>query len=217
VNDIRTWKTAIYTGGAVFALCLAVLGCLRASGQSAAVSQRYVKSDELQPGATPYSEAYVIFGGHPVPTTVTAERQDGNVVLRFIAFDRAMDEERYALDETTFRYLGNVEDAFDPGIPLLRFPLDVGDKWTWSGTNVLGGQVRKASADVSTSQDRLNTVAGEFDTVRVAVQLSIESGSAEPVSRLLTFWFAPKRGVVRREFEMSTTREPMPPKESDGR
>jgi hypothetical protein len=217
VNDIRTWKTAIYTGGAVFALCLAVLGCLRASGQSADVSQRYVKSEELQPEAVPYSDAYVIFGGFPVETTVTAQREEGNVELRFIAFDRAMDEERYAFDKTTFRYVGNVEDAFDPGIPLLRFPLDVGDKWTWSGTYVFGGQERKASANVSTSQDRLNTVAGEYGTVRVAVQLSVESDSAEPVSRLLTFWFAPKRGVVRREFEMSTTREPMPPKESGDR
>jgi hypothetical protein len=217
VNEIKTWKAAFYAGGAVFALSVVVLGCLNASGQPAQVSQRYTKSEDLQPYAVPYEDAYVIFGGHPVETTVSAQRSEGNIELQFICFDRALDEERYSFDDTAFRYVGSVEDTFEPGIPLLRFPLEVGDEWTWAGTNQFGGQERAATADVTTSQDRLNTVAGEYGTVKVAVQLSIESGSAKPVSRLLTFWFAPKRGVVRREFEWSTTREPMPPKESASR
>jgi hypothetical protein len=44
------------------------------------------------------------------------------------------------------------------------------------------------------------------------VELTVETGSKEKHKHKLTFWFVPKRGVFRREFELSTTREPMPAK-----
>ena len=35
----------------------------------------------------------------------------------------------------------------------------------------------------------------------------------DTVEHKLVFWFAPKKGIVRREIKFSTTREPMPPVE----
>jgi hypothetical protein len=205
------------SGGAVFALSFAVLGCLNVQGKSVEVAKRYGSADELQPDAVPYKDAFLIFGGKPVATTLTASKKEGGISFRFETSDATLDEENYEFDSTTFRYAGNEGESFDPGIPLLRFPFDVGEDWTWAGTYRLGPEDRKATAVITTVSERLNTVAGEFGTVRSTVELSIESGTDEPVKQKLTFWFAPKHGVVRREFQYGTTREPMPPKEpNDG-
>ncbi len=200
----------VLSSGAAFFVALGILGCLKASGQQSDVAKRYATLNELQPQSVPYQGAYLIFGGVPVETKVRTESNDGKTTLFFESNGAVLDEERYAHDETTFRYLGNQDEGFEPGITLLRFPFDVGEEWTWSGTYRLGPESRKAEATCKSSSQRLNTVAGEFATVRIAVELKIESGAKDPVTQKLTFWFAPKRGVVRREFQYSTTREPMP-------
>lgn len=197
---------------AALALALGVVGCFHTEGQGTAVSKRYASSNELQPGTVPYDDAYLIFGGVPVETKLTSKHGEGTFAMFFESNGAVIDEERYGFDDTTFRYLGNQDEAFEPGITLLRFPFDVGESWSWSGTYKLGPEKRKAEAAIKTSSQRLNTVAGEFDTVQVSVVLKIESGAVEPVTQKLTFWFAPKHGIVRREFQYSTTREPMPAK-----
>ena len=213
---IRTDSTRaiLWTGGAVFAASFAFLGCLKANSEQ--VAKRYESAEELQPYATPYENAFLIAAGSPIETTVTANRADGRVEFLFTSNGVVLENEVYEYDVKSFRFMGKSSDQFTPGIPLLHFPLNLGDDWTWSGTNHFGKTDRKASATIKTREEKLNTVAGEFGTVRVDVSLSIESGSAKPVERLLSFWFAPRKGIVRREFENDYTREPMPPKAANG-
>lgn len=94
---------------------------------------------------------------------------------------------------------GSLGDFFEPPIPLLKFPMTVGDQWTWTGEN-LSGDLHKASAKITTSE--------QPTTVRVQVELALDSGTGVPAKRTMTFVFAPGRGVVRREIGESSTRIP---------
>ncbi len=202
---------ALALGAAVFAVSLGVLGCLNSSEQDVGPSQYFAKIGDVQPYVEPYSRAYILTGS-PVPTDLRTEKAPGSVRFYFMLHGSSIDEEFYTYDDSYFRYTGNRQEEFDPGIPLLKFPFTVGDKWDWSGKYRTGGTERDATAQISTSPVKLTTVGGAFSTVRVEVALSFESGGAERAKRKLTFWFAPKRGVVRREIQDGMTREPMPPK-----
>lgn len=203
---------ALILGGTVFACSLGVMGCLKTTGQGTASPQHFAKIGDMQPFVEPYSRAYILTGS-PVVTEVKTEKSVGQVQFDFLLYGTALDEEIYVYDDTFFRYVGSRIEEFDPGIPLLKFPFTVGDKWDWSGVYKTGGTERKAGAAIATSAEKLTTVGGEFSTVRVDVELSLESGAPESAKRKLTFWCAPKRGIVRREFQFGTTREPTPPKD----
>jgi hypothetical protein len=201
----------LLVGSVVFAGSLAVLGCLSGSGQGTSASQHFAKIGDMQPFVEPYAHAYILTGS-PVETEVKAAKSAGQIRFDFLLYGSAIDEEIYSYDDTSFRYVGSRLEEFDPGIPLFKFPFTVGDKWEWSGVYRTGGIERKSTATIATVAERLATVGGEFSTVRVNVELSLESGAQEKAERKLTFWCAPKRGIVRREFQFGTTREPMPPK-----
>lgn len=203
------------SGGAALAAILFTLGCLGGSSSNS-VAQSYQKIDEIQPTALPYERAYVIFAGNPVPTQCSSVRGEGTVEFSFQnEVGTVFDVERYEFDEGAFRFVGTGFESYNPGIPILRFPFDVGEEWTWAGTYESGTDAREATAKVRTANERLNTVVGEFATVRTTVDLSIESGAAKPVEHKLVFWTAPKKGIIRREMKFGTTREPMPPVEEE--
>ncbi len=215
MRKVNFTHVALILGGTVFAGSLGVLGCLKGTGHSTG-HQQFSKIGDMQPFVEPYSHAYILTGS-PVATEVKTSKSQGHLRLDFMLHGSALDEEIYVYDDAFFRYTGSRLEEFDPGIPLLKFPFSVGDKWTWKGEYRTGGTVRKASAEIKTSPEKLATVGGEFSTVRTDVILSMESGSQTMATRKLTFWFAPKRGIVRREFQDGTTREPMPPKAYDER
>lgn len=198
--------------GAAFAATLFALGCF-GPHDDGAVAQRYTKADELQPMVLPYEEAYVIFAGNPVATDVSCQAEGSETVFTFKKGEAIVDLEKYSLDDVSLKYLGSEYDSYDPGLTILRFPFEVGDEWTWTGKYKNGPEPHEATAKVKTAQERLNTVVGEFATVRVTVELEIASGTPKPVEHKLVFWLAPKKGIVRREIKFSTTREPMPPVE----
>jgi hypothetical protein len=213
LRNIGALQTALILGGTVFAASLGVLGCLKSAEQSSA--RVFDTIEDLQPYVEPYKAAYINHGGTPISTNIKTEKSDGKVSFRFHQGNEATptEVEEYAFNDREFLYLGNLDERYEPGIPLLKFPLRVGDKWEWSGAYNWGGASRKATAVVTTATEPLNTVVGEFRAVRSVVELSVETGSKDLHRHKLTFWFAPKRGIVRREFEFSTTREPMPANE----
>ena len=208
MNNLYTMGSLIGAGAAAFVASVGVLGCLKGEDQGQD-PVRFAKSDEMLAHALPYEQAYIIYDGYPVEATVQAVNRPGEVDFSFEAHGDVLDLELYSYDEKTFRYRGNGDETYTPPIPLLKFPLEVGDSWTWAGNFNWGNRDRKAPAEISTESERLNTLAGEFGTVKVTVEIEIESGGEKPVGYTLHFWFAPKRGLVRREFANNTTREPM--------
>lgn len=215
--NTTTTKPLILAGALTFTVSLAVMGCF-GSKHGAAKGDLFVSNEELQTYALPYSNAYLILGGTPHETKMVSDKTSSKVSFTLSAHGTALDEENYSFDSKAFNYLGNKSyGEFSPGISILKFPFNVGDSWEWSGTYLFGGKDRAASANVSTDAEKLNTVAGEFNAVKVTVALEIESGGMSPVKQDLVFWFAPNRGLVRREFEYSGTREPMPPETASAR
>jgi len=208
VNYFWTTASLIGAGAVTFVASAAVLGCFN-SASADQTPMRFTKIDDMRPHVLPYDEANIIYGGTPVKATVRAVNRPGEVDFYFEAHDRVFDKELYSYDESTFRYRGNSDETYTPGIPLLRFPFDVGDSWTWAGTFNWGGRDRDAEAKISTASERLNTLAGEFSTVVVTVEVEVESGGPEPAPYELKFWFVPEYGLVRREFAYGTTREPI--------
>ena len=210
MNKFWTTGGLIGAGAAAFVASVGVLGCLKSEnrGQS---PERFANSDEMRAHALPYDQAYIIYGGTPVQASIQAVNRPGEVDFNLEAHDQVLDRELYSYDDKSFRYRGSNTESYSPGIPLLRFPFEVGDSWTWAGTFNWGGRDRDAQANISTASERLNTLAGEFGTVAVTVEVEVESGGSEPAVYELLFWFAPERGLVRREFAHSTTREPMAP------
>lgn len=209
---MTTTHLALTVGAAAIAVLLSALGCLGGHAESPKAAQSFAKMSDMQPYVEPYPNAYIL-AGQAVETELECQKSPGAVKFDFTAYGTLIDQENYAYDDTTFRYVGNEVDTFVPGIPLLKFPLTVGDKWDWSGEYRGAGRVLKSTAEVTTEPELLKTVAGEFTTVRVDVQIARESGAKEPAMWRHTFWFAPKRGVVRREIEFGFVREPMPLKE----
>lgn len=208
---MTTTHLAFVIGAAAFAVSLSALGCFGAHEPPSKGAQSFSKMSDMQPFVEPYANAYIL-AGQPVETELKCEKAPGTVQFDFVAYGTLIDRESYAYDDDTFRYLGSEVDAFVPGIPLLKFPFTVGDKWDWTGEYQGAGRVVKSSAEVTTEAEVLKTVAGEFSTVKVEVQIARESGAKEPAMWRHTFWFAPKRGIVRREIEFGMAREPMPPK-----
>lgn len=208
MNKFWTPGGLIGAGTATFVVSLGALGCFKTAdrGQD---PDRFTKSDDMRAYAVPYDQAYIIYGGTPVQASVQVVNRPGEVDFSFEAHDEVLDMELYSYDDKTFRYRGSSTESYSPGIPLLRFPFDVGDSWTWAGTFNWGDRDRPATARISTASEKLNTLAGQFGTVAVTVVVEVESGSSGPVNYELLFWFAPERGLVKREFAHGTTREPM--------
>jgi hypothetical protein len=166
---------------------------------------------EWRPDHPPYVRANLVLSGTVVPVQVTASRQGDQVRLRLDAHGETLEEELYRLDGDAFRMEYAVGERFDPPVTLMQSPVRPGETWEWAGTLSVGPLSRRATANVVTSREELNLPGGPYDALRVNVTLSLDSGKATPAVRELRFWFAKGRGLVRREFGASSTREPAGP------
>lgn len=127
-----------------------------------------------------------------------------------------LEQELYDLKEGGFYLVSNTEATYEPAIPLLRFPTVLDEPIDWTGDMIEGERRRSVKASIVPSAERLQLPSGEVDTVRVEVTLTIDGGGPEASNRRLRFWFAKGQGLVKREFEYSSTREPaleVPPAE----
>ena len=204
-------KNLLLFGAAALIATLATLGT-GCSKKPSGSTTRYTAKD-MQAHKLPYTKAYINYGGSLAETNMSAVNRSGEVDFLFMVDGTLHEKESYKYDDKSFRFTGDAGDQYSPGITLLLFPFEAGDDWMWSGVYVMAGRdPKKASAKITTSSERLTTLAGEYDTVLVVCDLKIESGSIDPVHKELKFWFAPGKGLIRREIEFSPSREPMEPR-----
>lgn len=161
--------------------------------------------------ALPYTNAALILAGKPLPVKLSSKRTGPVVTFALDAYGQTVEEEVYRNGANVFEVERVSGEKYLPPIPLLKFPAKTGEQYKWSGEMVSGEQARKAKANVLLSGDRLNLFGGQFDSLQVTVNLEMESGGPEPAVRKMSFWFVPGKGIVRREFGFSSTREPAPP------
>ena len=118
-----------------------------------------------------------------------------------------LDSEKYQIQPSSFNLVNAAGEDYVQPIPLLKFPMNVGDSWKWSGQMVTGPVARKADAVVTTSDDKVD-MGSPADALLVEVDLSMYSGASEPATRRLSFWFVKGKGLVKRDFAGSTSRAP---------
>lgn len=209
-------KPWAWPGLGTAAMTAAVFGCggPQAEDRPSAKAQ-YPNHEALGADKLERDEANLILAGTKIPVAIRQERDGDRYKILVRAFDQTLEEESYRIskDEFLFEHLSG--ERFEPPIPIVRFPLTVGDKWDWTGDAFLGPLSRPASATVSTANDKLNLASGNLETVRVVVDLTVKTGRGTMADRKLQFWIKPRAGVVRREFGSSSLREPRAAEDSD--
>lgn len=186
-------------------LCLLGASCSRSDPDQGEV---VTTPEKLQPGALGANKATLVIGDLSIKVDLVRKVEGQDIEIHLIAEGEPFEVERYRQTNDGFylvgRQLGDVKaggEYFDPPIPLLKFPMRDGATWTWEGSNVSGDIPRKATA----------TIKPEYkpDMVKVVVKLSVDSGAATPATTDLVLWFAPGKGIVRREFGQYSSRIPL--------
>jgi hypothetical protein len=163
---------------------------------------------ELGGDQLPYTKGNLILGGTSVLVSLERKVDGPNIVFNLLAHGEQVEQEFYEQTDSTFGFRGGNSETYEPPISLCRFPMNIGDKWKWGGKITTAGTSKEATAEIISSQDKLNLPGGPFDTYKIEVLLKIEAGGPKPAERKLAFWFQPKKGIIKRELGALSTRQP---------
>lgn len=177
------------------------------------IAEQYASNREVMPQLLPYERAYLLMVGAVIESEMRAKTTANTVEFDFVSNGTTMDSEKYSFSDDFFAYVGDQGQVFEPGIPLMKYPYRKGDSWKWSGDyRLINSEVqKKATAKVKTQEESINTVLGQFATIKVTVELSIETDQTNPATQKLEFWIAPNKGIIKRDFLYGGGREPMVP------
>ncbi|MEA2554283.1 MAG: hypothetical protein QOJ65_2459 [Fimbriimonadaceae bacterium] len=146
-------------------------------------------------------------GGVIVPVDVKVEQSGDDFSLHLVNGGQDFETEQYKNPPDGFLLVNAAGETYAPPIPLLKFPMRIGDTWKWSGDMITGPASRKADAAIRTRDDKVD-MGTPVDALLVEVDLSMYSGASQPATRRLAFWFVKGKGLVKREFGSSTSRVP---------
>lgn len=169
---------------------------------------RFSDAASLEPGALPYGRASLILAGTSYPVEVRRSVDGDKITFDFVNHDETIDRENYILDSSGFQIAQGAGLTYEPAIPLVLFPMNVGDKWEWKGEVVAGSERQVAHASMTSEAESLNLESGFYDGFKIQVSLSLQS-AGPPIEKRMSFWFVPKQGIVKREFGTTSTRGPL--------
>jgi len=169
-----------------------------------------ISESPVRNGIVPGDKAMLRMAGIDIPVQIKPVRHEEQVALVLIANDVVMDREVYHRDDKELSITFGAGEAFSPPIPLMRFPMRVGDTFDWSGVMMSNNRARGARAKVTSAVAKTDTGEGNETGVRVHVALDILPEQKGPgIKRSMTFWIVEGKGVVRREFGSDSVREPV--------
>lgn len=119
-----------------------------------------------------------------------------------------MEVEEYQDGVEAFRLKQGGGETYQPPIDLLRFPMKVGDTWTWKGKITSSGDSQDATAVVETMEETAFIGEVPVKAVTARVTLAFAAGGEDHAQRVLSFSFAPGKGLFRRQFDSISVREP---------
>lgn len=143
----------------------------------------------------------------PVTLKVTSQN-DGKLRIIALQDSKPVDQEIYQDDGSEFSLAHAAGENFNPPMPLLNFPMHIGDNWDWEGTTTMESSPQAARASVRTSVSRTMIDGNPENSVEVDVDLEMGLNSPSPMRRQLKFWFVKGKGIVRRSFGEESIREP---------
>jgi hypothetical protein len=137
---------------------------------------------------------------------VDVEHDDGDFIVTLEHHGEIYDEEVYKESPSHFSLFEAAGERYSLPIPLLKFPLTVGQSWTWEGSAEAAGEAVTATAVITTSEEQVYVCGVPVQSVKSHVQLRI--GGPTATIREMTFYFAPKRGLFKRQYGTISIREP---------
>jgi len=188
---------------AILALCI---GC---KTTSSGTGEAYENINDLKPATMIPATASLQIGKIDMPVEVRQSQAGQDLNIELLAHGQVLETESYKVTDKAFLLAHAAGEHYKDPLPLLKFPMKVGDTWNWVGTMTAGDAPHKAQAVVSTtSESILLPTAGATETVLVVVDLSIAGGGPTPAKRRMRFWFAKNMGLVKRQFGDASSREP---------
>ncbi len=140
---------------------------------------------------------------------VESESEGGEYTVRLELHGESYDEEIYKDLPGSFSLHMAAGELYDLPIPLLKFPMNVGESWMWEGSATAAEESTPATAAVNTAEEQVFVCGVPVQAVRTRVKLSIvPKPGAQPIVREMTFYFAPKRGLFKRSWGNTSIREP---------
>lgn len=168
---------------------------------------------DLDPQVAPPKFANIVLTSALIECQLKEQSTDHSIVLRWLTpGSRAVEIERekYFFDKSHFAFAFGPAESYDPPITLLKFPFKVGDSYSWKGQQTIGRTKRPGTASISTSTDVLDLPDIKTETIKVNVDLNVQTGSPGGTQTNLVFWIQPGHGVVKRDLGRSSNREPRP-------
>lgn len=187
-------------------LLAATMACTSRSGGT---GQQIAAIGDLNPGAKIPPSAKLKIGEIDMPVEIVQTTTGDEMTIEISAHGQVFENETYQIGDKSFDLLDVAGEHYDPKLPLLKFPMRVGEVWNWTGKMTAGDEPHQATATVTSTNDSvLLPGSGSTDTILVIVDLSIESGGPTPANRKLRFWFAKDKGLIKRQFGIGSSREP---------
>jgi hypothetical protein len=202
----RTFSfAALLIVAAIAVAGVAVVSCQRTGGSTAIIATKAA----FRPDKLGFERCSLEVAGSKFTADVRQSIKGSEVRIDLLAHDTIFETERYLSTDESFSVIDAGGEQFEKAIPLVKYPMHVGDTWEWTGGVLTGPASHKASAKISTSSEDL-PVKNLHNVIRIQVDLSYETGAQGVASiRKLIFWIAPNMGVVKRAFGDYSKREPL--------
>jgi hypothetical protein len=139
---------------------------------------------------------------------VHTELDGGEFVVSLQLHGEPYDEEVYKVSEGSFSLASGGGEAYEVPIPLLKFPMNVGETWEWQGKAIAADVTTPAKATVTSAEEQVFVCGVPVQAVRTEVKLSIKPRGSASIQRQMTFYFAQKRGLFKRAWGSTSIREP---------
>lgn len=194
-------------------LILAALGLVGCRSTKASTGFPIASYGALMPDRFVETECSLELAGSKYKAEVKLTRSGNELQIDLVYNDTVIESERYLSTEDQFAVIDAGGERYEPPIPLIKYPMHVGDDWEWNGKVRFGPTPDAGSAKVKTSSEDMTIEGGTVhNVVHIEVSRSIDSGLPGSVStRKLEFWIAPKLGVVKRSFGTESMRYPLEP------
>ncbi len=145
----------------------------------------------------------------------SAAAGEGSFLLETRRGSRAIQRDCYVADEKGLSFVssGIAEPTrIEPPMPILRIPVNSGDRWDWIGKFRTGGSTGNARSAYEAQAsftvggpDKVKTIAGEFEAFRIEQRVVVHVPNQDTATNT-TLWYAPKIGLIKQVVESPTTK-----------
>ncbi|HVL39777.1 MAG TPA: hypothetical protein VM328_10355 [Fimbriimonadaceae bacterium] len=192
--------------GLALAGCAAAVATRTATPELPEIGGRAV----IQPSAPVASRATLVLAGTSIPVHVDQKVQEDLVTLVMKAQKEVIEVEQYRCGSESFALRKAAGEVFEPGLPLLRYPVASGERWSWEGHMTNGSLRQPARAEVLARSEKIYLGRDPWESVKVVVDLEVQADTGT-TRRELSFWFVPGKGIVKRSFGPGSARLPQAP------